>query len=173
MSPAASTGPFQALSRIEEAPNTVGAGGTALAMRVGGSGLGDALRRHWLLAPLPLIVLVGVALADALTRTPTYTPECRLVMGGLDLSQPGALSGYANATQGLASTYSRAITANAVAAPLSRWLGENRFVPAERLRTTPLPARPVFRVIAEGDSSEDSVRLATAAGRSLISTRPS
>ncbi len=47
----------------------------------------QALRRNIVLAVIPLIICLGVALALGLTRHPVYTGEARLNVGGLNLTQ--------------------------------------------------------------------------------------
>ena len=77
-------------------------------------GITDAVRREWPLAIAPVVALVLLALFVGIARSPVYTSEARLTVGQIDLRQPGALQGFVTATQSLASSYSRAITAEAV-----------------------------------------------------------
>src|SRR4051812_9451962 len=72
-----------------------------------------AARRHWVLVALPIVVFVALAAGIGLSREPTYTGAARLNIGRIDVSAPGALSGFSAATQALASSYSRAIDAEA------------------------------------------------------------
>jgi uncharacterized protein involved in exopolysaccharide biosynthesis len=153
----------QGLPHIAEAPT-----GYAPFPEVPRVSFGDALRRHWVAALIPLIVCVGAALFYGLNRTPNYTAEARLSVGGIDLSQPGALSGFEQATTGLASSYSRAITSDQVVVPVSRRLGVDKYTIAGQLAATPLPDSPVIRVQAVATSPDEAVTVANAAGRSLI-----
>jgi uncharacterized protein involved in exopolysaccharide biosynthesis len=159
--------PFQTLPRIEEVPIDIGNYKPFPAQQR--NDIGGALRRHWLIALIPVILCVGLAVLYGLTRAATYSTETRMVVGGIDLTKPGALSGYATATQGLASSYARAVTADAVVVPVSRRLGVDKYTLAAQLQAAPVPDSPAFRVIAEGKSPEEAVRLANAASQSLIS----
>jgi capsular polysaccharide biosynthesis protein len=131
-------------------------------------GILQAATRHWLLVVIPTVLLIAAAVFVGLRRTPVYTSEARLVITGIDISQPGALSGYTTATQALASSYSRAITADGVVDPVARQIGDRSSTVAGRLAATPVPDSPVVRVAATGSSSGSAVALANAASNSLI-----
>jgi len=131
-------------------------------------GITDAVRREWPLAVAPVVVLVLLALFVGLVRSPVYTSEARLTVGQIDLRQPGALQGFVTATQSLASSYSRAITAEAV----TRAVAERRDISSDevavRISATPIPESSVFRVTATGDSPADAQALANTASASLV-----
>ena len=54
-------------------------------------GVSAAVRRYWMLALLPLIVLVPVIGVVAAKRQPKYSAEARLIVGRLNISTPGAV----------------------------------------------------------------------------------
>jgi len=128
--------------------------------RVARASVWESVRRHPVLALAPVILFVAAAVAYGLNRPPRYTAESRVSVGRIDLSQPGAITGFSTATQALASAYSRAIDAPAVVAPVSRELKLPVTTVLSKLSATPVPQSPLIRVIAVGASNRDGVRLA-------------
>ena len=53
----------------------------------------SALRRHWIVATVPVIVLVAVALVLGLERAPRYTATANLSVGRIYISNPAGVSG--------------------------------------------------------------------------------
>jgi len=131
-------------------------------------GITDAVRREWPLAIAPVVALVLLALFVGIARSPVYTSEARLTVGQIDLRQPGALQGFVTATQSLASSYSRAITAEAVNRSVAARLGISPEEVAARVSATPIPESSVFRVAGTGDSPADAELLADTASTQLI-----
>lgn len=123
-------------------------------------GVGEAVRRYKLLTILPVIILVGLGLGYSLARTPTYSAESRQSIGRIDVNQPGALAAFQSATQGLASSYSRAIVANSVTSRVSRRTGLPVGVVRDRLSASPVPQSPIFVVRAKGTSEKQAIALA-------------
>jgi hypothetical protein len=127
----------------------------------------EAVRRHPLVAGLPVLAFLVAALAIGLTRTPVYTAESRLAVGGIDFSAPGALSGFATASQALASTYARGVEA----APVLRQVSRDTKLPPEvlrsRLSATPLPQSPVIRVISSTSSAAEAEAIANSGSTAL------
>lgn len=128
----------------------------------------QSVRRRPLLAIIPTILLVIAAVALALERDPVYTSEARLIVGRLDLNQPGALGGYATATQAFATTYSRAVGAQEVIQKVSRETGLDPFEIRSRLDATPIPQSPVFRIIAVGSSPTAAISVANGTSDALV-----
>jgi hypothetical protein len=130
-------------------------------------GVLQAMRRSIPLVILPVILLVAGAVAYGLGRSPTYTSEARLNVGGLNLTTQ-TLAGYTTAVQQLAVAYSRAIDATPVISPVSRKL---RLAPtdvADRVSATPIQGSPVIRVRATGKDAGEARRLADAVAASLV-----
>ena len=127
-----------------------------------------ALRRNWLLALAPVVLLVGVALFVGLTRPAVYTSQSRLAITRLDVSAPGALAGFAVATRSLASAYSRSVDADAVIVPVANELGLDPAEVAARVSASPIPESPVFYVQAFADSEPQAIALANATSDSLL-----
>jgi uncharacterized protein involved in exopolysaccharide biosynthesis len=127
----------------------------------------EAARRYWLLVLVPLLIGLFAGVALAVQRSPVYTAETRMTVGGVDVSQPGALSGFAVAGEQLAQTYSRAISAEAVVAPVARRTGLSSDTIRARVSATPVPNSPVFRVSAEGGSATQALDIANLTAVSL------
>jgi len=129
---------------------------------------GEALRRRWPLAIAPVAILGVLALLAGISRPPIYTAESRLVVEGISSGQVGSPQGLVQASESLASTYSRAVTATAVIDPVGRELGVSPGEVAVRLDAAPIPESPVFEVRGDGASSEEAIQLANTATASLI-----
>jgi hypothetical protein len=127
----------------------------------------DALRRHWIIALLPVVVLVGAAIAYGLEREPEYESEARLNVGGLNLTQQ-SVEGYTVAVQQLAVAYSRAIHATGVVAATSRATGLPPTEVVDRVDATPIPGSSVIRVITTGGSAGQTRQLADASSAALV-----
>jgi hypothetical protein len=130
-------------------------------------GTWDAMKRHWVRAILPVVVLVPIAIVIGLGRTPSYTSETRLIVGRLSITNPG-LAGFVTATQSLAAAYARAVTASAVTDPVGKDLDMTPKAVASRLEGSPIQLSPVFRVIAHGATSDQAVALANDTSNALI-----
>jgi hypothetical protein len=126
-----------------------------------------ALRRHWPLVVLPLLLLVGAAIALGLQRDQEYESESRLNVGGLSLTQQ-SIEGYTTAVQALAVSYSRAIHATKVIEPAAAEVGITPNEVVDRVTATPIQGSPVIRVIATGEDAAETRRLADAAGDALV-----
>jgi len=127
-----------------------------------------ALRRHWLLALLPIIVLVPVVGVVAAKRTPKYSAEARLMAGQLNLSTAAAVAGYAQASQDLASTYPLMIYANPVIGRVARQLHISSAAVASGLTATSVPSSSIVRVDATAGSAKQAIDIANAASAALI-----
>src|SRR4051794_35710672 len=127
----------------------------------------DAIRRHKILFLLPLVLFIGAGAAYGFVRKPTYTAEARLQVGRLDVSQPGALAGFANATQALAATYSRAITADQIRVPVAQKTGLRPGQVGSHLTATPVREGAVIRVIANDKHRARAIDIANVATQQL------
>jgi capsular polysaccharide biosynthesis protein len=127
----------------------------------------QAVARHPFLTLLPILVLVGAAVALGLTREPTYTSDARLSVGDLNPGQQTA-PGVVEANQQLASAYSRAITAEEVVQNVSERTRMPPGVVASRLSASPVPKSPLMTVKATGPTRAQAVRLANAATGALV-----
>lgn len=128
----------------------------------------SAARRHWLLLCLPIVAFTAAAIAVGVVRDPVYTAEARLTAGQINVTAPGAVAGFATASQSLASTYSRAIDAPEITEPIARRLGISSERVRQRLTASPFPESPVVRVQATGPTSRGAISLANAGARGLV-----
>jgi len=130
--------------------------------------LGYAVRRHWLLVVICVLVFVAAGAAVALIRDPVYSARAKLTVGGINLSAPGALAGYSQASQALASTYSRAVDADAVVLPVASEANLSAEYVRDHTSATPIPESPVFRVQANGRNKAQALKLANLTSTSLL-----
>jgi uncharacterized protein involved in exopolysaccharide biosynthesis len=130
--------------------------------------LSEAVRRYWPIVLLPVVLLVGIAFAIGLVRDPVYTAEARLAVGRIDVSEPGALSGFAEATESLASAYSRAIRAEQVVDKVARDSRETPDYVRDHVDASPVPESPVITIEADSESEARAVRLANTTSTELI-----
>lgn len=129
--------------------------------------VGQAVRRHWIVASLPPLLLVGLAVGIAIQRPPTYSAQARLNAGPVNAS-PQAIPGIAEASKSLAGTYARVVDAQAVIDPVSARLKLEPGEVASRIEASPIPESSLILVEAKGPSSASAVALANATGDSLI-----
>ncbi len=127
----------------------------------------DALRRNLLLVFLPIVVLVSAALLASLIRTPTYTSEARLNVGGVALTTE-SIPGYTVAVQFLAISYARAVDATAVVAPVAARLHISPQAVASQVSATPIQNSPVVAIDATSKDPGQAVRLANAMSGALV-----
>jgi hypothetical protein len=125
-----------------------------------------AVRDHWLLVLLPVVLLMAAAGGYAMKRTPTYTAQSKLTLGQLDVAAQAP--SYVTAAQGLAATYSQAIHAGAVTKPAGKALGIPPLEASKRLLASPIGQTPLFLIDAKGPSAHDAIKLANAASRALV-----
>ena len=131
-------------------------------------GLFEAILRSLPLVILPVLLLVGGAVAYGLTREPTYTSEARLNVGGVSLTTE-TIPGYTTAVQQLAVSYSRAMIAPRVINPVARQFNLRPREVAKRVSATPIQNSPVIRIRATSKDPGLARRLANAVSTSLIS----
>jgi uncharacterized protein involved in exopolysaccharide biosynthesis len=130
--------------------------------------LWDAIRSGWFIVLALTLVAVAAAAALALRGGAEYTAKSQLAVAPPDLEQPGALTGFSDAAQGLASSYSRSVSADAVLDRTARATGLSRAQVRSRVDATSTPESPVFRISATGDTPEEAARLANAATAALV-----
>jgi hypothetical protein len=134
----------------------------------GSATFGQALRRHWRV----MVACVGgfalLAILYSVVRTPDYTAETRLAVGGLNATTPSAFTGFSTAAAQLAETDSRAVQGDAVVKDVAATL---KLDPAEvrrSLSAAPIPQTPVFTVTANTKSAETSVDMSRLAGEAIV-----
>jgi capsular polysaccharide biosynthesis protein len=131
-------------------------------------GILAAVRSHWIVAVLPVILLVGAAIAAAYARSPVYTADTRLATGRVDASAPESLAGFTAASQSLAEIYSRSIRNDGIINAVASATDLDRDLVRSRLSAAPIPETPVFTVSADAKSAVTAVALSNAASRALV-----
>ncbi len=130
-------------------------------------GAAEAMRWHWLTVAIPVVLLVGLAVAVGLLRKPHYTAQTTLTVNQASAGA-GGLVGFADASGALAAGYSRAITATDVIRPVAQKAGVAASTVASDVTASPVPQSPVIQVHATADSGRMAIRLANLAGKSLV-----
>ena len=123
----------------------------------------SALRRRWKIIALQTIASLAVIVPLAATLAPTYTAKSRLIVRASAGVPPQNAPDFLEAAESLASTYSRAVTAEFVLGPLSRDTGLTRNEIASRLSASPVPESSVFFIEATGPTERGAVDLASRA----------
>jgi capsular polysaccharide biosynthesis protein len=123
---------------------------------------------HWWVVLAAVLVCVGVGVGIAFVRSPEYTATSRLAVGRIDITSPGALSGYATAAEALATGYSRAATARAVAKDVSGRTGLPVNEVESSVTATPIPESPIFKIEASAAGAGKAVALANGTAHALI-----
>jgi capsular polysaccharide biosynthesis protein len=124
--------------------------------------LGTIVRRFWWLMLLLGILLAVAGGVLASQRKPTYEAETRLTIANVDFATR-SVPGFTQALETLASSYSQAVTNDAVVQPLAKRFDLGPAEIADRLSATPVPNSSVFAIHATGPDPKAAVDLATAA----------
>ena len=106
-----------------------------------------------------------LAIGYSLARTPNYTAETRLAVGGLNATTPSAFTGFSTAAQQLAETYSRAVQGDAVVQDVAHDAEDHARSGSAPLSAAPIPQTPVFTVTATTKSAETSIDMSRLAAR--------
>lgn len=129
---------------------------------------GEAVRMRWWLILLLALLLAGAGIALGLDRSPTYGAESRLSVGSFDAATQ-SVPGYVEASEDLASAYSRIAESDVVLGRVARESGMSLVEIRDRVTAAPIPESPVLRIDATGPSAESATGLATAATGTLRS----
>jgi capsular polysaccharide biosynthesis protein len=126
-----------------------------------------ALRRHWFVALIPVIIFVAAAVVLGAKRPPRYTATANLSVGHVYVSNAAGIPTIIDATQSLAAVYSRAIHSGDVTQETRRLLRNDRFPVSGGLSATPIPESPLIKVTAQSSSRRGAVMLANAGSTAL------
>ena len=126
-----------------------------------------AMRRHWFVALLPVVLFVGAAVGLGLKRTPQYTATANLSVGAVFTDNPAGISSVIQGTESLAAVYSRVIGANEVVDATKERLAGRYVVDARQVSATPIPDSPMVKVTAAAESAGEAVALVNAASAAL------
>jgi hypothetical protein len=127
-----------------------------------------AVRRHPVIALLPVVALTALGVFVGVARTPTYTATAKLSVGRLNIAAPGALAGFQSAVSSLADAYSRSVSADGVVDPVARDLRLHARDVRRRVSAAPIPGTPVFRVQGDGPTAGQALRITNSTSTALI-----
>ena len=119
----------------------------------------EAMRRHWRVVLVTVVVMVAAGIAIGLVRKPVYTAEGRLSVQ-VASPFPSAVPGSIVASSGLASIYSRAIYAPAVINQVAEQTSLSPRQVMDRVSATQVPETGVVKVKATGESERSTIVLA-------------
>ena len=128
--------------------------------------VGEAIRWHWLIFTIPILLLAGAGAAIGLVRTPDYQAQTKLAIS----PSAGGASGsnFALNSEALAAGYSEAIDAPPVVQSVS---GTSRLSPSEvrsQLSASSTADSPVLLIQATDQSASGAVTLANQAGNAMV-----
>jgi uncharacterized protein involved in exopolysaccharide biosynthesis len=127
-----------------------------------------AVRRHWLVAVIPIVLFIAAAGVLGAKRPVRYTTTANLSVGHVYVSNPVGIPTIIEATQSLAAVYSRAISAGEVTRDTRRRLDREHALPISgSLSATPIPQSPLIKVSAEASTQQGAVALANAGAAAL------
>jgi capsular polysaccharide biosynthesis protein len=161
-----------------ELPDTLAMTAPAVPPRDGETGLGagegddrltvsSAVRNNWVAFLLPIVILVSAAAVAGILRSPTYTAETRLAVGGLDASSPASNSDFAAAAASLAQTYGRSIQGDTVVNAVARKTQASPEAVRAHISAFTVPSTPLFSVTATAGSPGTAIALANLASGAL------
>ena len=128
--------------------------------------LAQAALRNLVIVLIPIVLLVGGAVAYGIERKPVYTSTAQLGVGGVNLPLQ-AISGYSVAVAQLAVTYARSVDAPQIVEPAARQAGVTPADAVRDLSATPVEGSAVIRVSAETKDAGQAQRLADGAADAL------
>jgi capsular polysaccharide biosynthesis protein len=132
------------------------------------SGVWGAVRAHWIVVLLSIVIFTGGGVAAAVHRHPNYSATARAAVQHFNANAPGALGGFATAAPALADTYARSIDADGVVNPLAKQF----HVTAKKIRSevsaVEVPQSAVFTVTATTQGPNSAVALANAALQAIL-----
>jgi uncharacterized protein involved in exopolysaccharide biosynthesis len=126
-----------------------------------------AVRRHWLVFLVPVLLFVAGAAVLAAKRPARYTSTAVLSVGHVYVSNPVGIPTVIEATQSLAAVYSRAIHAGTVVQDTRRRLGRDGSRVTGSLSATPIPQSPLIKVSATSGTQREAIALANASAAAL------
>jgi capsular polysaccharide biosynthesis protein len=126
-------------------------------------GVAEAIGWHPLTFVIPVVLITALGILAGLARTPTYTAEAKLAIGG-----PASLAGFAANSESLAAGYSQAMHSPGVTRLIRRELGASGGEGGYTVTASSTTGSPVVRVRATESSSSGATDLANAASVALI-----
>lgn len=126
----------------------------------------QAIRRYPVVAIVPALLFAAIGVALGVARAPQYTATAQLSVGQLNIDNPAAIGSVVQASQQLASVYSRAISANSVRRAVAADLGSQ--AGNVTVHASPIPDSPVIRVTVTSSNERAAVAGANSASRALV-----
>lgn len=127
-----------------------------------------AVRRHWVVAVIPIVLFIAAAAVLGARRPVRYTTTANLSVGHVYVSNPVGIPTIIEATQSLAAVYSRAISASEVTRDARLRLEREHALPITGgLSATPIPQSPLIKVSAQASTPRGAVALANAGAAAL------
>lgn len=153
---------------IARSSETADGGSAVYPSSVGSGQVGilEAIRRRWLSALIPLVLLLAAAVAVGLLRPPVYTAGSRLIVQAAT-GNPASLPGAVTATEGLAETYSRALASDEIVTAVAQETGVEEDDVRDQVSATPVPDSAIIEVRATGPTEAEAVALANSAAGAL------
>jgi hypothetical protein len=124
--------------------------------------LAGAVRRHWFLTLVPVVLLAAVGVFAGHSKKPTYSATATVNVGKSDINTQ-ATPGYLVAAEALASSYSRLVQSQHIAVPAAKKVGESPAQAGSQLTAVPISSEPTFTITATGSSPARASALASAA----------
>ena len=128
----------------------------------------SAIGRYKWLVLLLAVLLAGAGVAVGVRRKPIWTATATLQVGANINPSSAGFSGFVQSETNLATTFSRAITANKVLAKIQARTSLSPAQSARRLTATPVPDAAAVEVIATGTTPTAAMRLANVGAKSLV-----
>ena len=123
--------------------------------------------RHPRLVILPVLLVLGGALAFTLQRVPAYTAEAQILVGRVDV-EANAVPGFVSANQTLAATYARLVSTTVIASRVAAALDVPVSEISGDLAGDPIPESSLIKITASSPSQERAVALAATTSTELI-----
>lgn len=136
--------------------------------RLGRVSATQAILRHWFIALVPVVLALAAAGIYSARRAPTYTADTQVSTVSLRSNSLSGLPGVLQATQQLATTYSRAIESDAVRAGVASKLHISPNDVAGHVTASPVPGSPILKVEATANSEAKAIAIANASAAVLI-----
>jgi capsular polysaccharide biosynthesis protein len=127
-----------------------------------------ALRRHWVLLLIPVVIFTAVGFQVGRSRAPVFTARASLIIGTADPASAN-FGGNVVAASSLATAYSRAIVAASVVNTVSRQMHLSGSVVTSSLSSAPIPSSPEFDIVGTGSSSSQAVAITNSATNAVLS----
>ena len=131
-----------------------------------GPSLGDALRRHWALLAICIVLGGAAGVAAALVREAQWSTSTGMIIGQNNLSVQ-SIPGFAVGGQAVADSLSRAVTAPEVVDPAAEQVGLPSGYVADHVSATPVTRTSVLTVNGSGKDQREAVAITNAIAQSL------